>query len=100
MSSRATTTVYGGQSVLMNVLAASTRRFAHAIVIIAAAITSAATADLPEISLMGTRLLWDEGGIAFANLRSGTARYSAPPLQLSSTVNFWTGTARRLISAS
>jgi hypothetical protein len=44
------------------------RRFAHAIAIIAAAITSAAATDLPEISLMGTLLLWDEGGIAFGNL--------------------------------
>src|SRR5262245_5105618 len=44
------------------------RRFAHAIAIIAAAITSAAAADLPEISLMGTLLFWDEGGIAFGNL--------------------------------
>jgi hypothetical protein len=41
---------------------------AHAIAIIAAAITSAAAADLPEISLMGTLLLWDEDGIAFGNL--------------------------------
>jgi len=44
------------------------RRFAHAIAIIAAAITSAAAADLPEISLMNTLLLWDEGGIAFGDL--------------------------------
>src|SRR5262249_19307029 len=44
------------------------RRFAHAIAIIAAAIISAAAADLPEISLMGTLLLWDEGGIDFGNL--------------------------------
>src|SRR5258707_2040624 len=44
------------------------RRFAHAIAIIAAAITSAAATDLPEISLMGTLLLWDEGGIAFGDL--------------------------------
>jgi hypothetical protein len=43
------------------------RRFAHAIAI-AAAITSAAAADLPEISLMNTLLLWDEGGIAFGDL--------------------------------
>jgi len=44
------------------------RRFAHTIAIIAAAITSAAAADLPEISLMNTLLLWDEGGIAFGDL--------------------------------
>ena len=44
------------------------RRFAHAIAIIAAAITSAAAADLPEISLMNTLVLWDEGGIAFGDL--------------------------------
>jgi len=44
------------------------RRFAHAIAIIAAAITSAAAADSPEISLMNTLLLWDEGGIAFGDL--------------------------------
>jgi len=44
------------------------RRFAHAIAMIAAAITSAAAIDLPEISLKGTLLLWDEDGIAFGNL--------------------------------
>ena len=44
------------------------RRFLHAIAIIAAAITSAAAVDLPEISLMNTLLLWDEGGIAFGDL--------------------------------
>ena len=44
------------------------RRFAHAIVITAAAITSAAAVDSPEISLMNTLLLWDEGGIAFGDL--------------------------------
>jgi hypothetical protein len=44
------------------------RRFAHAIAITAAAITSAAAVDSPEISLMNTLLLWDEGGIAFGDL--------------------------------
>src|SRR5262249_51692246 len=42
--------------------------FWHAIAITAAAITSAAAVDLPEISLMNTLLLWDEGGIAFGDL--------------------------------
>jgi hypothetical protein len=44
------------------------RDASNAIAIIAAAITSAAATDLPEISLMGTLLLWDEGGIAFGDL--------------------------------
>jgi hypothetical protein len=44
------------------------RRFSHVIAITAAAITSAAAVDLPEISLMNTLLLWDEGGIAFGDL--------------------------------
>src|SRR5262245_52095153 len=43
------------------------RRFSHALAIIAAA-TCAAAVDLPEISLMNTLLLWDEGGIAFGDL--------------------------------
>jgi|SRR5215813_239634 len=38
------------------------------IAITAAAITSAAAVDLPEISLMNTLLIWDEGGIAIGNL--------------------------------
>jgi hypothetical protein len=44
------------------------RRFLHVIAITAAAITSAAAVDSPEISLMNTLLLWDEGGIAFGDL--------------------------------
>ena len=44
------------------------RRFLHAIAITAAAITSAAAVDSPEISLMNTLLLWDEDGIAFGDL--------------------------------
>ena len=44
------------------------RRFALAIAITAAAITSPAAVDSPEISLMNTLLLWDEGGIAFGDL--------------------------------
>jgi hypothetical protein len=44
------------------------RRFAHAIAITAAEITSAAAVDSPEISLMNTLLLWDEGGVAFGDL--------------------------------
>src|SRR5215831_3489593 len=44
------------------------RHFARAIAITAAPIASAAAVDLPEISLMNTLLLWDEGGIAFGDL--------------------------------
>jgi hypothetical protein len=44
------------------------RRFSHVIAITAAAITSAAAVDSPEISLMNTLILWDEGGIAFGDL--------------------------------
>src|SRR5262249_59243692 len=43
------------------------RRFLHAIAITAAAITSAAAVDFPEILLMKTLLLLDEGGIAFGD---------------------------------
>jgi hypothetical protein len=57
-----------GRTLEKRVVVGRLRRFAHAIAIIAAAITSAAATDLPEISLMGTLLLWDEGGIAFGNL--------------------------------
>ena len=57
-----------GRTLEKGVVVGRLRRFAHAIAIIAAAITSAAAVDLPEISLMGTLLLWDEGGIAFGNL--------------------------------
>jgi hypothetical protein len=44
------------------------RRYSHAIAITAATITSAAAVDLPEISLLNTLLLEDEGGIAFGDL--------------------------------
>src|SRR5229473_7704288 len=57
-----------GRTLEKRVVVGRLRRFAHAIAIIAAAITSAAATDLPEISLMGTLLLWDEGGIAFGDL--------------------------------
>ena len=57
-----------GRTLEKGVVVGRLRRFAHAIAIIAAAITSAAAVDLPEISLMGTLLLWDEGGIAFGDL--------------------------------
>jgi len=57
-----------GQTLEKGVVVGRLRRFAHAIAIIAAAITSAAAADSPEISLMNTLLLWDEGGIAFGDL--------------------------------
>src|SRR5262249_8200715 len=62
-----------GRTLEKGVVVGRLRRFAHAIAIIAAAITSAAAVDLPEISLMGTLLLWDEGGIAF-----GAPRKIAP----------------------
>ena len=57
-----------GRTLEKGVVVGRLRSFAHAIAIIAAAITSAAAADSPEISLMNTLLLWDEGGIAFGDL--------------------------------
>jgi len=66
-----------GRTLEKGVVVGRLRRFAHAIAIIAAAITSAAAVDLPEISLMGTLLLWDEGGIAF-----GAPRKIAPAADL------------------
>src|SRR5262245_1493327 len=57
-----------GRTLEKGVVVSRLRHFSHAIAIIAAAITPAAAVDLPEISLMNTLLLWDEGGIAFGDL--------------------------------
>jgi hypothetical protein len=59
-----------GRTLEKGVVVGRLRRFAHAIAMIAATITSAAAIDLPEISLKGTLLLWDEDGIAFGNFQA------------------------------